>query len=208
MHDRLSTKELILKCAYDIFSEKGFLVGTVREIARRADVNIAAINYYFSSKEILIDMVTDKYLSELYDLFPILENTDVPPMQRLRTYIDRFMSLSTSNIHRNLFMQAFGNENIIPKTMDAMKAHVEIWEKLINEITGIQDKAVLNLKGALISSVVIYPVLINNYGIEVIHLDFHKAEDRNNYIDIIIDTLFPASSNDAAEGLPSGQGNE
>jgi AcrR family transcriptional regulator len=44
-------RERVLEAAGEIFAEKGFKGATVREIIRRADVNIAAVNYYFRDKE-------------------------------------------------------------------------------------------------------------------------------------------------------------
>ena len=45
----------ILKIAERLISEKGFENATVREISKRADVNLAMINYYFGSKEKLLE---------------------------------------------------------------------------------------------------------------------------------------------------------
>lgn len=45
------TKDIILKDAIDLFSEKGFDGVSVRDIAGKAQVNLAAINYHFKNKE-------------------------------------------------------------------------------------------------------------------------------------------------------------
>jgi AcrR family transcriptional regulator len=51
-------RERLLAAAGDVFAERGFKGATVREICRQANVNIAAINYYFRDKEHLyIDAV-------------------------------------------------------------------------------------------------------------------------------------------------------
>ncbi|NMD43626.1 MAG: helix-turn-helix transcriptional regulator, partial [Firmicutes bacterium] len=44
-----------MKTAVEIIGREGNLNVTIREIAERAAVNIAAINYHFSSKENLIE---------------------------------------------------------------------------------------------------------------------------------------------------------
>lgn len=43
-------KERILTAAGAVFSKAGYEAGSVREISRRARVNVAAVNYYFDSK--------------------------------------------------------------------------------------------------------------------------------------------------------------
>lgn len=49
--DPEARKGRILAAAGSVFGEAGFESGSVREISRRARVNVASINYYFRSKE-------------------------------------------------------------------------------------------------------------------------------------------------------------
>lgn len=60
----LDTKEKILTAARELFAMKGFEGASVREIARQADVNIAAVNYHFASKEKLFHQVMDNIFDE------------------------------------------------------------------------------------------------------------------------------------------------
>ena len=53
------TSKRLLTVAREVFSEHGFQGATVREICRRADVNLAAVNYHFSSKEALFAAALD-----------------------------------------------------------------------------------------------------------------------------------------------------
>jgi len=47
------TRDKLLAAASDVFVEKGFRDATVAEICNRAGTNIAAVSYYFGSKEAL-----------------------------------------------------------------------------------------------------------------------------------------------------------
>ena len=49
--DEDDTRTKILNAAGPIFAEKGFQATTVREICHAANVNVAAVNYYFGDKE-------------------------------------------------------------------------------------------------------------------------------------------------------------
>ncbi|MEZ6197575.1 MAG: CerR family C-terminal domain-containing protein [Planctomycetota bacterium] len=48
--ERLDTRQNLLEAAREVFVEHGYHKAGVREIARRADANVAAVNYHFGSK--------------------------------------------------------------------------------------------------------------------------------------------------------------
>ena len=45
----------ILKVAEEVISEKGFESASIREISKRANINLAMVSYYFGSKEKLME---------------------------------------------------------------------------------------------------------------------------------------------------------
>ena len=53
------TRERLLVAAREVFAEHGFQGATVREICRRANVNLAAVNYHFNNKEALFASALD-----------------------------------------------------------------------------------------------------------------------------------------------------
>lgn len=62
-----NTKDRILGAAESLFAQQGFAGTSLREVTSRADVNIAAVNYHFGSKENLINEVFRRRLDELSD---------------------------------------------------------------------------------------------------------------------------------------------
>ncbi|MGJ4801724.1 TetR/AcrR family transcriptional regulator [Luteimonas sp. SDU82] len=54
---QFSTKERILGAAEELFAQHGFSGTSLRQVTSRADVNIAAVNYHFGSKENLVNEV-------------------------------------------------------------------------------------------------------------------------------------------------------
>lgn len=62
---QFSTKDRILGAAESLFAQQGFAGTSLREVTSRADVNIAAVNYHFGSKENLINEVFRRRLDEL-----------------------------------------------------------------------------------------------------------------------------------------------
>ncbi len=54
---QFSTKDRILGAAEELFAQYGFAGTSLRQVTGRADVNIAAVNYHFGSKENLVNEV-------------------------------------------------------------------------------------------------------------------------------------------------------
>jgi AcrR family transcriptional regulator len=57
IHRVVDTKGRILDAAEKLFGNNGFDATSLRDITAEADVNLAAVNYHFQSKESLIDAV-------------------------------------------------------------------------------------------------------------------------------------------------------
>ena len=64
---QFSTKDRILNAAEGLFAQQGFAGTSLREVTSRADVNIAAVNYHFGSKENLINEVFRRRMDEMSD---------------------------------------------------------------------------------------------------------------------------------------------
>jgi AcrR family transcriptional regulator len=60
-----STKDRILAAAEELFAQHGFAGTSLRQVTSRADVNIAAVNYHFGSKENLVNEVFRRRMDEM-----------------------------------------------------------------------------------------------------------------------------------------------
>ncbi len=63
-----STKDRILGAAEELFAQYGFAGTSLRQVTSRADVNIAAVNYHFGSKENLVNEVFRRRMDEMSQL--------------------------------------------------------------------------------------------------------------------------------------------
>jgi len=59
------TAKQILQAAETLFAEQGFAGTTMRQITRAANVNLAAVNYHFGSKQGLIQSVAEQFMRPL-----------------------------------------------------------------------------------------------------------------------------------------------
>lgn len=67
-----STKQKIIEAAIFLFNTKGFDGTSVREIAKRANVNVANISYYFDGKNGLLEYLVADFLEGYVS---VIENT-------------------------------------------------------------------------------------------------------------------------------------
>lgn len=85
----MGTKRRILEVAREVFAERGVKEATVRDICARAGANVAAVNYYFGSKERLFMAVLGEYMHAAHLRFPV--DMGLPPgapaTERLGAYI-------------------------------------------------------------------------------------------------------------------------
>ena len=62
---QFSTKQRILGAAEELFASHGFAGASLRQVTSAANVNLAAVNYHFGSKENLIEEVFRRRLDDL-----------------------------------------------------------------------------------------------------------------------------------------------
>ena len=83
------TRLQLLEAAAEVFAEVGFRDATVREICRRAQANVAAINYHFGDKETLyVEVLRYSHAKALEKYPPLLDvGDDALPEEKLRAFV-------------------------------------------------------------------------------------------------------------------------
>ncbi len=81
--DRGARRRAILDAASAVFSEHGYDAAAMEAIAARANVNIATVYYYYSSKEILYFAVLGRAMGEALDRFERASSRCGDPIEHL-----------------------------------------------------------------------------------------------------------------------------
>ncbi len=193
----INTEEKILSAAIELYPLKGDI--TIREIAKKAKVNVAAINYYFKNKDNLMKAVEKHYSNILYDIQSKIINDPNTTLEdkliiwanNLIEYMFKWPALIT--LVTNLIMQ---NKDYESEIVNKFFTNIEFMTKvqqIISEITGIEDKDVLNRKYIQLFSGVLGPILFQVIplvsGNKGIIIDFSIKEERMKYIESLVKTI-------------------
>lgn len=105
------TEQRILEASIAVIEEFGFKNTTVRRIAAKAGVNIASINYYFRTKEQLIDKVIEMIVYNTFDWSELSYTDNLPPKEQLFAVMEHLTrgAQNFTEIARALFFEAMVN---------------------------------------------------------------------------------------------------
>lgn len=87
----------ILQVAEQLFAEEGFDGTSIRDIAKKANINIAMISYYFGSKEKLLDALVLYRISGLQLHLESLYQEDISPIEKIDKLIDFYIRRINKN---------------------------------------------------------------------------------------------------------------
>jgi AcrR family transcriptional regulator len=166
----ISTEEKIIDAARMIFTKKGFLATTVRDIAAEADINVASVNYYFRSKEKLFAVIMDETIKKLFDkVEPVLNDETTTLFEKIETCVGYYIDQILENPDFPFFMV---NEVMAGSTKLPMVNNMKL---LINSHFAEQLRA-LQSDGKIgfhpvhllwnISGMIMFPFLAKPQGIE------------------------------------------
>lgn len=115
-----NTRDRLIKVAMEMFAENGYDKTSVRELAKKADVNIAAINYHFEGKEGL-------YQAVLEYIIQYLDSWAMPLIEGYKTFLDT--QKESFNVRETIKWIDTFLDTFIDKTFESYESNV-----LLNKI--------------------------------------------------------------------------
>lgn len=182
-------REKIVLAAIETIEKDGLAAATIRAIARRAGVNSAAINYYFRSKENLIEEVFRKTIEHsTEDLKAILAAGDKEPRTRLEEFLLYLMDgavLYPGLTKSHMFDVLVGNvsDNLFLRRINARLAEAAALIRTIRPAASPEDA-----KDAAVRmlSAVILPALMPRAFRPLTGRSFEDAETRRAYVRSVV----------------------
>jgi AcrR family transcriptional regulator len=129
----------ILNTALQILVEQGYHAVTLREIARRCEVRVGVVTYYYKTKEALVRDLFDAIIGSYEDVFnDILDNAELQPEQKLGAVIDVILDDITTQQTTNVFPElwALANHDAFVATIvdESYRRARRVLNRLIAEI--------------------------------------------------------------------------
>lgn len=189
----LSTKEKIIKVTMEIIAAEGFQNVTIRKIANRAGVNLAAVNYHYGSKDAVINEALKTVTVQIINAFLWLKNEAIDPCDRLEHFIKEYSDvlykypdiikiIIDQNIH-NYPTRAEGYQEYL------REEGVELLKKTLKLIKPDEPDVVLNMRALQLLSCMAFPILMGDRVTEMISVDLVEQEMRQVYIKVLMKNI-------------------
>jgi len=190
--DEASAQEKIVLAAIDCIEEEGIQDVTVRSIAAKAGVNIAAINYYFRSKDNLMAVVIESTTKHFVgDLMEYLDRTDIDIRDRLRRLLRylvdgamRFPRISLANVYEVLVE---GKEDAF--FVGEFQTLLDHMLKRMSESMPGRDPGRLRFAVVQVLSAAMFPSLAPAVFRGFVGCDFREEEVRRAYVEFLVSTV-------------------
>ena len=183
------TRERIVLATITCIERLGMNRVTVRAIAAEADVNVAAINYYFGSKDALIEQALETTLHNAFsleELYPLLDQ-GMEVAAALEEFLVEFMGnglrwpgIAEAQLHGPLTRQEYP-ERLLARMTDMLQRFRDLLASRVPD----QDPDQQMRSAVQFWNAVMFPILVPSLFVGV-GVDFHDAEDRRQYIRSLI----------------------
>lgn len=191
--EELSPRERIMYAAIDCIEREGIQSLTIRKIAKEAGVNSAAINYYFRSKERLIEGALRQTMNEMSAMpEEILDLEDMAPLERLQAFFEAIMEgvirwpgITKAHLYDPLIR---GNYNTL-----FVRRFNTFLNDLVSKIKGVKYKDKdkdLSMAVIQIMSAIVLPAVMPRLFRSFAKVNFEDAKTRKLYVANLLGQYF------------------
>lgn len=186
---RKNCKDAIVEAAIALFNTKGYSGTSIRDIAGKANVNIANISYHFNNKQGLLEYCFtyffEQYLAHIEDGFELLDLSAAASLKRIA---DNLIFFQCQNIQLTRFVlrEVSLDSQFVREIMSTYFAKEKYYFRHILEV-GIERKEfrshsipfmIIQFKGLLAM-----PFLNTQYLTEVLHVFPHERYFAEKYLE-------------------------
>ncbi len=191
--EEISPREKIILAAIECINRDGIQKVTTRSIAKQAEVNSAAINYYFGTKDKLVDIALGRTLDEMSKMpEEILDSGELSPRLRLEAFFTAVFDgvVLWPGITKAHFYPPFLENDFDSPSVQRINAFLE---SVTQKIKGLEMRdPQIDLKTALVQimSAIVFPGLMPGMFDDFSRIDFKDAAARKAYVSDLIGRYF------------------
>ncbi|MGG3455319.1 TetR/AcrR family transcriptional regulator [Paenibacillus rhizolycopersici] len=183
----LSTKQNIIQATMELIKTEGADQVTLRKITAAANVNLALVNYYFGSKDNLINEALKLLLTSFQANFSVLDDTSLHPKDRLKAFLLQYVELVLR--YPGLLHEVLGKGRITFESRQDFTSFMKTtgFGKIsgtLEEITGETDTEILYIMMMQINAAVLFPLVLSK---QIKHLENRPGKEA---VERQIDILF------------------
>lgn len=187
-----ATREQIIAVTLEAIQQEGLAALTIRQIAERAGVNVAAVNYHFGSKDALVNEVLIGLTAELRSAFAQLADERAPPRQRLHRFLDEFSRVILR--YPDVYRQAIGSGLLggdgQRQYLGFLRAEgLQALSRLVREVTGETQECRLMLRIIQAIGGLVYPLLIGPFIEHAADIRLNDERVRREHVAICLQNL-------------------
>ncbi|MDT3426711.1 AcrR family transcriptional regulator [Paenibacillus forsythiae] len=156
------TKQQILDATVELIRKGGVECVTLRQIAAKAEVNLALVNYYYRSKDNLLIEAVRTLISRFDAAFNALEDEALPPGERLKQFFKQYAGhlLQYPGLAKHMMGQT-------PSIMGSLHKYSQYSKTMkqkkmltaLREATGEQDEERLRMMMVQLFGAVLMPIV-------------------------------------------------
>jgi AcrR family transcriptional regulator len=185
------TQSKIIATAIEMIGRQVNLNCTIREIAEKAGVNLASVNYYFRSKDNLIYEVEQHFVRENRLIYEELKKSGLRPEEQIREWalktMDRMIEYpGIIFLIVTRLLNDRGEKEGIAELINTLEQNLI---PVIKRLIGTDDELTVSVKIMQLFSGVIGPVLLYYGAGKTFNIDIKNSKDRLKYIQSLIDSI-------------------
>lgn len=190
----LTTKEKIIQTTMAMIAEEGIQGITIRKIAARADVNVAAVNYHFGGKDAVINKSLSTVTEKLEQAFLDLNDDSQDDFTNLSRFVNKYCDIlfQYPDILKNMVEHAIHNRLLDGQVQYINFLRTEGIDHVKNAIARIEpdkDDQYLSLKTLQLVSSLSYPFLLGETVKEIVGVDYSDQENRQLYNEMVLASI-------------------
>ncbi len=190
-NSRQDTQGKIIATAIEMVGRQANLNFTIREIAEKAEVNIASVNYYFRSKDNLIEEVEKHFIRASQLIYAELAKEECSPGERLKNWAMKTMEQMMEYpgiifLIVTRLINDRGEKAGMAELLDTLEQNIR---PVISQVTGRNEDLEVSIKIMQLFSAVIAPVLFYHGAGRTFNIDILKRNDRLKYIQSLLESI-------------------